>query len=103
MIQSFRRKIVTSPVFHEAVGIMAASCLGLVLCTNRAAEQSANIYKQVEIPLILALWNGQHFMSPFIKRAHDPRHRGKVLSSRHRDGEINARAAKPLNIGTIRG
>jgi lysophospholipid acyltransferase (LPLAT)-like uncharacterized protein len=39
-------------------------------------------------------------MTPFIKRAH---HRGKVLISRHRDGEFNALAAERLGIGTIRG
>ena len=30
-------------------------------------------------------------------------HRAKVLISRHRDGEVNARAAENLGIGTIRG
>jgi lysophospholipid acyltransferase (LPLAT)-like uncharacterized protein len=54
------------------------------------------------MPAIIAMWHGQHFMAPFIKRK-DPRHRTKVLISRHRDGEINARAAERLNIGTIRG
>ena len=44
------------------------------------------------MPAIIAMWHGQHFMAPFIKRK-DPRHRTKVLISRHRDGEINARAA----------
>src|SRR5215510_1952632 len=103
MIQSFRRKIVTSPVFHEAVGIVAASYLRLVWRTNRVTVEPADIYGQVGMPVILAMWHGQHFMAPFIKKAHDPRHRAKVLISRHRDGEINARAAKRLNIGTIRG
>jgi lysophospholipid acyltransferase (LPLAT)-like uncharacterized protein len=41
-------------------------------------------------------------MAPFIKRK-DPRHRTKVLISRHRDGEINARAAQRLDVGVIRG
>jgi hypothetical protein len=54
------------------------------------------------MPAIVAMWHGQHFMAPFIKRD-DPRHRTKVLISRHRDGEINARAAERLDIGTIRG
>src|SRR5262249_51725041 len=103
MIQSFRRKIVTSPVCHEAVGIVAAAYLRLVWRTNRVTVEPADIYEQVEMPVILAMWHGQHFMAPFIKKAHDPRHRAKVLISRHRDGEINARAAKRLNIGTIRG
>jgi lysophospholipid acyltransferase (LPLAT)-like uncharacterized protein len=39
-------------------------------------------------------------MTPFIKRAG---HRGKVLISRHRDGEFNALAAERLGIETIRG
>jgi lysophospholipid acyltransferase (LPLAT)-like uncharacterized protein len=38
---------------------------------------------------------------PFLKDA--KRHRAKVLISRHRDGEVNARAAEKLGIGTIRG
>src|SRR5262249_13032421 len=41
------------------------------------------------------------FLMPFIKDA--KRHRAKVLISRHRDGEVNARAAEKLGIGTIRG
>ena len=54
------------------------------------------------MPVIIAMWHGQHFMAPFIKRD-DERHRAKVLISRHRDGEINALAAERLGIGTIRG
>jgi hypothetical protein len=56
----------------------------------------------VRLPAIIAMWHGQHFMAPFIKR-NNPRHRTKVLISLHRDGEINARAAQRLNIGVIRG
>jgi lysophospholipid acyltransferase (LPLAT)-like uncharacterized protein len=41
-------------------------------------------------------------MMPFLKK-NDGSHRAKVLISRHRDGEINARAAEKLGIGTIRG
>jgi lysophospholipid acyltransferase (LPLAT)-like uncharacterized protein len=102
MPRSFRRHIATSPVFHEAVGIAAASYLRLVWRTSRVTLEPPSIYDQVEIPAIVAMWHGQHFMAPFIKRD-DPRHRTKVLISRHRDGEINARAAERLNIGTIRG
>jgi lysophospholipid acyltransferase (LPLAT)-like uncharacterized protein len=40
-------------------------------------------------------------MTPFIKTKES--HRGKVLISRHRDGEFNAIAAERLGIGTIRG
>jgi lysophospholipid acyltransferase (LPLAT)-like uncharacterized protein len=36
-------------------------------------------------------------------KKNDGSHRAKVLISRHRDGEINARAAEKLGVGTIRG
>jgi len=51
-------------------------------------------------PVIVAMWHGQHFMMPFVKRE---QHRVKALISRHRDGEVNAIAAKRLDIGNIRG
>ncbi len=51
------------------------------------------------MPLILAFWHGQHFMTPFVKK-HYP---AKVLISRHGDGDMNARAAERLGVGTVRG
>ena len=96
------KRIVTSPTFQEAVGAVAATYLRLAWRTSRVTLEPADIYDSVDMPAIIAMWHGQHFMAPFIKRQ-DPRHRTKVLISRHRDGEINARAAERLNIGTIRG
>jgi lysophospholipid acyltransferase (LPLAT)-like uncharacterized protein len=96
------KRIVTSPAFQEAVGAVAAVYLRLAWRTSRVTLEPADIYESVDMPAIIAMWHGQHFMAPFIKRK-DPRHRTKVLISRHRDGEINARAAERLNIGTIRG
>src|SRR5262245_693983 len=96
------KRIVTSSTFQETVGVMAASYLRLVWRTSRATHEPSDIYETIEMPAIIAMWHGQHFMAPFMKR-NDPRHRTKVLISRHRDGEINARAAERLNIGTIRG
>lgn len=96
------KRIVTSPTFQEAVGAVAAAYLRLAWRTSRVTLEPSGIYETVEMPAIIAMWHGQHFMAPFIKRK-DPRHRTKVLISRHRDGEINARAAERLNIGTIRG
>lgn len=96
------KHIVTSSTFQETVGVVAASYLRLVWRTSRVTLEPTTIYESVQMPAIVAMWHGQHFMTPFIKRD-DPRHRTKVLISRHRDGEINARAAERLNIGTIRG
>ena len=96
------KRIVTSSTFQETVGVKAASYLRLVWQTSRATHEPGDIYDTFEFPAIIAMWHGQHFMAPFMKRG-DPRHRTKVLISRHRDGEINARAAERLDIGTIRG
>jgi lysophospholipid acyltransferase (LPLAT)-like uncharacterized protein len=96
------KRIVTSSTFQETVGVVAASYLRLVWQTSRATHEPGDIYDTFDLPAIIAMWHGQHFMAPFMKR-NDPRHRTKVLISRHRDGEINARAAERLDIGTIRG
>jgi len=98
---SFKR-IFASPQFQQAVGAVGASYLRFVWHTSRVTLEPADIYETVKIPAIVAMWHGQHFMAPFVKR-NDPLHRTKVLISRHRDGEINARAAERLGIGTIRG
>ncbi len=84
------------------VGMLAAEYLRLVSKTTPFAVEPADIYDRVEadFPIILAMWHGQHFLLPFAKR---PKHRAKVLISRHRDGEINAIVAERLGVGTIRG
>jgi lysophospholipid acyltransferase (LPLAT)-like uncharacterized protein len=51
------------------------------------------LYKH-EQPFILAMWHGQHFMLPFLRRGFP----FKVLISRHIDGEINAIAAEWLGV-----
>ena len=97
------KRLTHSPAFQEARSDAAAACyLRLVWHTNRVIMEPPDIYEQVDMPAIIAMWHGQHFMAPFIKRA-ERGHRAKVLISRHRDGEINARAAERLGIGTIRG
>ena len=97
------KRIAASPGFLNAMGAVGAWYLRLVWGTSRAIVEPANIYDLVEMPAIIALWHGQHFLAPFIKKPGEARHRAKVLISRHRDGEINARAAERLGIGTIRG
>ena len=96
------KRLTASPAFQETVGALAAWYLRLVWRTSRVTLEPATIYETVQMPAIIAMWHGQHFMAPFIKRA-ELGHRAKVLISRHRDAEINARAAMRLGIGTIRG
>jgi lysophospholipid acyltransferase (LPLAT)-like uncharacterized protein len=87
---------------QKTVGVVAAEYLRLVYWTSRLVTEPADIYERVipDLPVIMAMWHGQHFMAPFIKRPHI---RGKTLISRHRDGEMNAVAAEWLGIETIRG
>jgi lysophospholipid acyltransferase (LPLAT)-like uncharacterized protein len=101
-MHSFKR-IVTSPALQGAVGTAAAWYLRLVWATSRKTLEPATIYETVRTPAIIAMWHGQHFLTPFIKKPDEAEHRAKVLISRHRDGELNARAAERLGIGAIRG
>lgn len=99
---SWTKHLVGSRSFQKTVGVVAAEYLRLVWKTTRFVTEPEGIYERFEkdAPVIIAMWHGQHFLAPFIKRAHD---RGKVLVSRHRDGEINALAAERLGVGAIRG
>ena len=101
-MSSLPKRLGRTRLAQAALGTLAASYLRLVWNTSRFQLDPADIYEAVEpdLPLIIAMWHGQHFMAPFIRRA---QHRVKVLISRHSDGEINAIAAERLGIGTIRG
>jgi lysophospholipid acyltransferase (LPLAT)-like uncharacterized protein len=87
---------------QKTIGTLGAEYLRLILKTTRFVVEPPDIYERAEsdLPIILTMWHGHHFMMPFIKREGD---RAKVLISRHRDGEINAIAARRLGIETIRG
>jgi lysophospholipid acyltransferase (LPLAT)-like uncharacterized protein len=96
------RNFTSSRFAQQAIGTAAAHYLRLVWKTTRMIIEPPDIYERIDgdMPIIVAMWHGQHFLMPFIRRPH---HRAKVLVSRHRDGEINAVAAEVLGIGTIRG
>lgn len=96
------KRIVASAAFQSAAGSLAANYLRLVWNTSRIVRDPPYMYEEVEMPAIIVFWHGQHFLAPFIKR-NNAAHRTKTLISRHRDGEINARAAQKLGIETIRG
>lgn len=83
-------------------GTLAAEYLRLVHKTTSYIIDPPDGYARIdaEMPAILTMWHGQHFMAPFARRPGD---RGKVLVGRHRDAEINAIAAERLGVGTIRG
>ncbi|HXF88334.1 MAG TPA: lysophospholipid acyltransferase family protein [Xanthobacteraceae bacterium] len=87
---------------QKTVGVAAAEYLRFVWNSIDFVTEPPDIYERMEkeLPIILTMWHGQHFLAPFLR---PPQYRAKVLISRHRDGEINAIAAERLGIGTIRG
>jgi lysophospholipid acyltransferase (LPLAT)-like uncharacterized protein len=85
-----------------AAGTLAAEYMRLVYKTTSIVIDPPDGYARIDahMPVIIAMWHGQHFMAAFARRPGD---RGKVLISRHRDAEINAIAAERLGIELIRG
>src|SRR6476660_3046928 len=96
LMRSFRRKIATSPAFHETAGVMAAWYLRFVWRTTRVTIEPPHIYDELEMQAIDAMWHGQNFMTPIIKKRHNHRQPPKELYSRHREGYVNARAGNGL-------
>ena len=96
------RRLVDFPWVQRSIGVAAAEYLRFVWQTSEFGIDPADIYTRVrpDLPAIVAMWHGQHFMMPFFKRKE---HLVKVLISRHRDGEINAVAASRLGVEPIRG
>ena len=96
-----RRRLKNQPWVQKTVGILAAEYLRLVWTTSRFTMEPAEPYRLYETqqPVIIAMWHGQHFLLPFLRR----QYRFRVLISRHSDGEINAVAAERLGVGTVRG
>jgi lysophospholipid acyltransferase (LPLAT)-like uncharacterized protein len=95
-------QILKSPFVQSLVGKTLAAYLRLVRRTNRFVIDPPDIYDQVqpELPLIIAMWHGQHIMIPY---ARPDWMAASSLVSRHGDGGINAAALKSLGIGAIRG
>jgi lysophospholipid acyltransferase (LPLAT)-like uncharacterized protein len=94
----------SSSFVQTTIGVMAAEYLRLVWMTNRFHLEPPDIYESIahDLPVIIAMWHGQHLLMPFIKHKNHA-HRAKVLVSRHRDGAINAIAARRLGVDAIRG
>ena len=70
--------------------------------TNRFVMEPEDAYDRIGplMPVIAAMWHGQHFMVHFAKR---PQDRAASLVSRSGDGELNAVALRRLGIRAIRG
>lgn len=96
------KTIFRSRPVQETLGFIVARYLGLVRRTNSFVMEPPNAYDSIGpmMPVIAAMWHGQHFMIHFAKR---PQDKAASLISRSRDGELNAIALRHLGIRGIRG
>ncbi|HEX2553980.1 MAG TPA: lysophospholipid acyltransferase family protein [Microvirga sp.] len=98
---SVLKRLLRSRAAQEALGALAAGYLGLVRRTNRFVVDPPDAYDRIgPMPVIAAMWHGQHFMVPFARRAGDP---AVSLVSRSADGELNAIVLRRLGIRAVRG
>ena len=57
---SITKRIIASPAFQSGAGSVAAWYLRLVWYTSRRTIEPADIYDKVTLPMIVAMWHGQH-------------------------------------------
>jgi lysophospholipid acyltransferase (LPLAT)-like uncharacterized protein len=96
------KKIGRSGAVQRMVGEGLAFWLRFIHATSRFTDRPADLYGPIrdQYPYIVAMWHGQHFLVPFMRREG---HEFRILISRHGDGEINAVAVTRLGLGLIRG
>jgi lysophospholipid acyltransferase (LPLAT)-like uncharacterized protein len=95
--------LLKKPIVQRSLGRLLARYLGVVRRTNRMLIAPHRVYEdkvRPDLPVIVAMWHGQHIMVPF---GRPDWMKATSLVSRHGDGEFNAVALEALGIGTIRG
>jgi lysophospholipid acyltransferase (LPLAT)-like uncharacterized protein len=97
------RRIGRSDWAQETIGFLLAAYLGLVRRTSRftTLPDDVDAYIKDDLPLIAAMWHGQHLMMPFARPV--TMDRLAVLISRHEDAGAQALAAERLGITPVRG
>ncbi len=97
------RRLGRSPFAQETIGFLLAAYLRFVQRTNRITTAPADIDAAIagQMPLIAAMWHGQHLMMPLARPI--TMDRLAVLISRHEDAGAQASAAARLGITPVRG
>lgn len=87
---------------RAAIGSVLAAYLRFVGRTTRFRVEPADPYAGIAplLPVITAMWHGEHLMVPLARRPGD---RAVSLVSRSADGEIEARLLVAMGIRAIRG
>jgi lysophospholipid acyltransferase (LPLAT)-like uncharacterized protein len=96
------KSITKSRPVLQLLGRGMAAYLKLLRKTNRIILDPPDAYETIysKMPCIIAMWHGQHYMTPLTRR---PQDRVAVVVSRHGDGEIIATAAKAFGLEIVRG
>lgn len=95
------KRIGRHPAVVRGVGSFLAGYLKFVYRTNRFVFDPSDLYGNLDphLPVIFAMWHGQHFIVPFFSPEGWPT---RVMISRSADGEVNATVIRKLGIGLIR-
>jgi lysophospholipid acyltransferase (LPLAT)-like uncharacterized protein len=96
------KKIVRSPFVLNLAGSLIAFYIRLIGRTTRWTREPGDLRGALagDLPLIMALWHGQHVITPLAWPKDWP---GSALVARHADGEINAIALEKLGFHLVRG
>ena len=97
------RRLGRSQWAQDAIGFGLATYLSFVRATSRftTVPEDVDRYIKDDLPLIAAMWHGQHLMMPFARPV--SMDRLAVLISRHEDAGAQALAAERLGITAVRG
>ncbi len=95
------KRLRKSKFAHETLGFLLAAYIRLVRRTNRFDQPNIEELTDGKLPVIVAMWHGQHFMIPFARPKTMPRL--AALISRHGDAGANVAALRWLDIIPIRG
>ena len=100
-MKPFARLFRSEPV-QAAIGATLAAYLRFVGWTTRFVVEPAEPWTAIapRLPVITAMWHGEHLLVPLARRRGDP---AASLVSRSADGEIEARLLAALGIRAIRG
>jgi lysophospholipid acyltransferase (LPLAT)-like uncharacterized protein len=96
------KTIVRSPFVLNLAGSLIAFYIRVIGRTTRWTREPGDLRGALagDLPLIMALWHGQHVITPLAWPKDWP---GSALVARHADGEINAIALEKLGFSLVRG
>jgi lysophospholipid acyltransferase (LPLAT)-like uncharacterized protein len=103
--RSVRRRfkaLVRRPGVQNVLGGLIAFYIRFIGRTTRWVREPSDLRADLggDLPLIMALWHGQHVITPLAWPREWP---GSALVARHVDGEVNAIALEKLGFHLVRG